>query len=92
MHLGHCADPGHARPRGPAECAVPDRHRAGPATLALGKGATQLNTALAEALAGDLAPALVELQVRAEADWPGLGEQLGCTLTSSPAATRAGPC
>ena len=57
----------------------------GRATLALGKSATQINTALAQTLAKEVSPALIALQAESETNWTVLAAELGCAQSVSKA-------
>jgi hypothetical protein len=57
----------------------------GRATLALGKSATQINTALVQTLAKEVSPALIALQAESETNWTVLAAELGCAQSVSKA-------
>ena len=55
----------------------------GRATLALGKSATQINTALVETLANEVAPVLIGLHAESETTWAVVATEMGCALGTS---------
>lgn len=62
----------------------------GRATIALGKTATQINMALAHALADEIAPLLIDLESESQTNWAAVSSELGCTELPSPAAFWSG--